>query len=240
MLVLCLGVLIALLADASFCNALNELCTRCSNITSHGTLIGQHCNKTKDAFVVKRCCMQNKSIVIGLDWSGCNITVLNSYQFKSVDSLQWLDLSGNDIKDFSTSRRDRWFGALTKLELLLLPNGVYCDKKAWNSNKTFDTQQLCFDPLICTVLDEHSHNRSNNTICPPNSHCISDGPGLHQCTCNSGRHGYKCIQHTGSFPYALFFSASVGTTLAIIIIDRMMRWLIRYAWRNRRHDSGLQ
>ena len=32
----------------------------------------------------------------------------------------------------------------------LLPNGVYCDKKAWNSNKTFDTQQLCFDPLICT------------------------------------------------------------------------------------------
>ena len=65
MLVLCLGVLIALLADASFCNALNDLCTRCSNTASNGTIIGQHCNKTNDTAMAKRCCVQNTSIVIG-------------------------------------------------------------------------------------------------------------------------------------------------------------------------------
>ena len=52
--------------------------------------------------------------------------------------------------------------------------------------------------------------------------------GLHQCVCNSGYHGYKCIQRTGSFPYAVFFSTSAATALAVVVLDWIIRRLIRY------------
>lgn len=31
----------------------------------------------------------------------------------------------------------------------LLPEGVYCDEKAWRANETFDGLQLCAGPLYC-------------------------------------------------------------------------------------------
>lgn len=35
-------------------------------------------------------------------------------------------------------------------------------------------------------------------LCPENAYCVPDGPGLFQCLCTSGFHGYKCLREVKS------------------------------------------
>ncbi|EGV95868.1 Transcription factor 23 [Cricetulus griseus] len=54
-------------------------------------------------------------------------------------------------------------------------------------------------------------------VCPENGSCAPEGPGLLQCVCADGFHGYKCMRQ-GSFSLLMFFGILGSTTLAISIL----------------------
>ncbi|XP_065891409.1 all-trans retinoic acid-induced differentiation factor-like isoform X2 [Dysidea avara] len=202
-----------------------QLCSKCSDNeqdVSGDSIIKSLCSNTTGAALNQRCCVLHDN-VMGLDWSECNITELHSYQFASIgDSLLWLDLSGNNVPLEYFNASLRLLGGLNNLQLLLLPVGTECNTDAWEESTIVQDTMLCSEPVLCNV----SQSTSLDNIIPIMN--VSNNSGLHQCVCNNGHHGYKCIQKKGPFPYILFFSVSIATCVVIVAADYIIKWwLIR-------------
>ncbi|EDM02942.1 similar to apoptosis related protein APR-3; p18 protein (predicted), isoform CRA_c [Rattus norvegicus] len=120
-----------------------------------------------------------------------------------------IDLQANPLKDDLTST----FHGFTQLQTLILPQDVHCPGgiNAWDSVTSF------MDKQICQGQKDLCNSTGSPEMCPENGSCASDGPGLLQCVCADGFHGYKCMRQ-GSFSLLMFFGILGSTTLAISIL----------------------
>ncbi|KAF5913031.1 hypothetical protein HPG69_008982 [Diceros bicornis minor] len=119
------------------------------------------------------------------------------------------DLQANPLKDDLAST----FRGFTQLQTLILPQDVSCPGgiNAWDTVTFYTNNQTC----------QGQRNLCNSTgdpeMCPENGSCVPDGPGLLQCVCADGFHGYKCMRQ-GSFSLLMFFGILGSTTLSISIL----------------------
>ncbi|XP_054978624.1 all-trans retinoic acid-induced differentiation factor isoform X2 [Sorex araneus] len=117
-----------------------------------------------------------------------------------------IDLQANPLEENLTDT----FRGFTQLQTLVLPRDVKCPGgiKAWDNVTDGRENRTCLG----------QRNLCNDTrdpaMCPENGSCAPDGPGLLQCVCADGFHGYKCMRQ-GSFPLLMFSGILGSTTLAI-------------------------
>lgn len=161
-----------------------------------------------------RCCFstteRNAGLpIVGVDLSNCSLKNVTDL-FKNMTSLVYLSLENNPSLYVSAAD----FYQLTKLNYLSLPSensSVSCpgDYFAWKNIAISDNHVECEDQLdTCT-------NSENNGTCPsPQSTCSPAGPGLVDCFCSPGYHGYKCLRQ-GTFPVAPFVGGLAGTTFVL-------------------------
>ncbi|XP_025109081.1 all-trans retinoic acid-induced differentiation factor-like [Pomacea canaliculata] len=156
-----------------------------------------------------RCCYNETSIssAVVIDLHNCSLDKIDDL-FKNLTHLKNISLEDNPL--FGIQALD--FYKLTELEYLWLPvksasaecpGGV----SAWNKSEMTSSVLFCqklIDPCV-----------ENNETCPnPQSYCKPAGPGLVDCLCSPGYHGYKCLRQ-GSFPTAAFAGGLAGSTLAL-------------------------
>ncbi|XP_066122849.1 all-trans retinoic acid-induced differentiation factor isoform X2 [Saccopteryx bilineata] len=79
------------------------------------------------------------------------------------------------------------------------------------------TQLQTLDNQTCQGQRDICNSTGDIEICPENGSCVHDGPGLLQCICADGFHGYKCMRQ-GSFSMLMFFGILGSTTLSISIL----------------------
>ncbi|KAM5254118.1 all-trans retinoic acid-induced differentiation factor isoform 2-T2 [Hipposideros larvatus] len=119
------------------------------------------------------------------------------------------DLQANPLKDDLANT----FRGFTQLQTLILPQDVNCpgDTNAWNTVTFYTNSKTCQGQRnLC-------NSTRNTEICPENGSCVPDGPGLFQCVCADGFHGYKCMRQ-GSFSLLMFSGILGSTTLSISIL----------------------
>ncbi|XP_072794148.1 all-trans retinoic acid-induced differentiation factor isoform X2 [Vicugna pacos] len=119
-----------------------------------------------------------------------------------------LDLQNCSLKDPGPN-----FPQAHTAVIMILPQDVNCPGgiNAWNNVTFYINNQTC----------QGQRNLCNSTgdpeMCPENGSCAPDGPGLMQCICADGFHGYKCMRQ-GSFSLLVFFGILGSTTLSISIL----------------------
>lgn len=143
-----------------------------------------------------------------LDLQNCSLKDLGP-NFSQAHTAVIIDLQANPLKDDLANT----FHGFTQLQTLILPQDVNCPGgiNAWNVVTSYTNYQTC----------QGQRNLCNSTgdaeICPENGSCVPDGPGLLQCICADGFHGYKCMRQ-GSFSLLMFFGILGSTTLSISIL----------------------
>ncbi|XP_055482765.1 all-trans retinoic acid-induced differentiation factor isoform X2 [Psammomys obesus] len=143
-----------------------------------------------------------------LDLQNCSLKDPGTNIFQASTAVI-IDLQANPLKDDLAST----FRGFTQLQTLILPQDVTCPGgvHAWDSVTSFTDKQ------ICQGQKDLCNSTGSPEMCPENGSCASDGPGLLQCLCADGFHGYKCTRQ-GSFPLLMFFGILGSTTLAISIL----------------------
>ncbi|XP_016065010.1 PREDICTED: all-trans retinoic acid-induced differentiation factor isoform X2 [Miniopterus natalensis] len=119
-----------------------------------------------------------------------------------------LDLQNCSLKDLGPN----FLQAHTAI-IMILPQDVSCPGgiNAWNTVTFYTNNQICQGQRnLC-------NSSADTEICPENGSCVPDGPGLLQCVCADGFHGYKCMRQ-GSFSLLMFFGILGSTTLSISIL----------------------
>lgn len=185
--------------------ALPEICTRCPGGVHNLSRVAAYCEDTSK-LMQARCCLNQKGTILGLDLQNCSLKDPNLFPAYTAVII---DLQANPLKDDLTST----FRGFTQLQTLILPQDVHCPGgiNAWDSVTSF------MDKQICQGQKDLCNSTGSPEMCPENGSCASDGPGLLQCVCADGFHGYKCMRQ-GSFSLLMFFGILGSTTLAISIL----------------------
>uniref|UniRef100_A0ABI7X974 EGF-like domain-containing protein n=1 Tax=Felis catus TaxID=9685 RepID=A0ABI7X974_FELCA len=144
----------------------------------------------------------------GLDLQNCSLKDPGP-NFPQAHTAVIIDLQANPLEDDLANI----FRGFTQLQTLILPQDVSCPGgiNAWNTVTFYMNNQTC----------QGQRNLCNSTgdqeMCPENGSCVPDGPGLLQCVCADGFHGYKCMRQ-GSFSLLMFFGILGSTTLSVSIL----------------------
>nr|XP_020010442.1 all-trans retinoic acid-induced differentiation factor isoform X2 [Castor canadensis]XP_020010446.1 all-trans retinoic acid-induced differentiation factor isoform X2 [Castor canadensis] len=120
-----------------------------------------------------------------------------------------IDLQTNPLKDDLANT----FSGFTQLQTLVLPQDAGCPGgiNAWNNIIYY------VDSQICQGQKDLCNSTRDSEMCPENGSCAPNGPGLLQCVCVDGFHGYKCMRQ-GSFSLLTFFGILGSITLSISIL----------------------
>uniref|UniRef100_A0A452H7D8 EGF-like domain-containing protein n=1 Tax=Gopherus agassizii TaxID=38772 RepID=A0A452H7D8_9SAUR len=122
------------------------------------------------------------------------------------------DLTENPLENIPNTS----FQGFTRLQSISLPRALECPggSMAWDLNTTHGDSRTCQGQRnLCNSSGELAW------LCPENSQCSPDGPGLVQCMCSGRYHGYKCLRE-GTFPLLLFY----GTLGAVTTILSLLAW----------------
>ncbi|KAM8826143.1 all-trans retinoic acid-induced differentiation factor [Synchiropus picturatus] len=190
---------------------LNELqvCERCTGKVPNSSAVGQFCSSSAGR-INRRCCVSNGKAsdperITGLDLSNCSLTKVEGLQEASTAVI--LDLSDNPIVNLSKST----FQGFVMLNYLILPPDIACPggDASWDRLESNNRSRLC----------EGQKNTCNQTgqlsnTCPEFSLCEPNGPGLFNCGCDEGHHGYKCLRE-GEFPTVQVFAPLGASTVVI-------------------------
>ncbi|XP_007937047.1 all-trans retinoic acid-induced differentiation factor [Orycteropus afer afer] len=188
--------------------ALPEICIQCPGSVQNLSEVALFCKQTPKLMLHARCCLNQEGTILGLDLQNCSLKDPGP-NFPQAYTAIIVDLQENPLKDDLINR----FRGFTQLQTLVLPQDVNCPGgiSAWNTISTYNDSQTC----------RGQRNLCNNTgdpeMCPENGSCAPDGPGLLQCLCADGFHGYKCMRQ-GSFSLIVFFGILGSTTLSICIL----------------------
>lgn len=188
--------------------ALPEICIQCPESVQNLSNVAHYCKQTPELTLQARCCLNQKGIILGLDLQNCSLKDLGP-NFSQAYTAVIIDLRENPLKDDLADS----FHGFTQLQTLVLPQDVKCPGgiKAWGTVTIYNDNRTC----------QEQKNLCNSTgdpeMCPENGSCAPDGPGLSQCVCADGFHGYKCMRQ-GSFPLLMFFGTLGSTTLSISIL----------------------
>lgn len=155
-----------------------------------------------------RCCLNQKGTILGIDLQNCSLKDPGP-KFLQASAAVIIDLQANPLKGGLTNI----FRGFTNLQTLILPPDVTCPGgiNAWENITSF------MDKQICQGQKDLCNSTGSPEMCPENGSCAPEGPGLLQCVCADGFHGYKCMRQ-GSFSLLMFFGILGSTTLAISIL----------------------
>nr|XP_048702099.1 all-trans retinoic acid-induced differentiation factor isoform X2 [Caretta caretta] len=121
---------------------------------------------------------------------------------------------GLDLGNCSLTLLCAGFPDASAAVVISLPLALECPggSMAWDRITTHSDSRTC----------QGQRNPCNSSgelawLCPENSLCSPDGPGLVQCLCAGSYHGYKCLRE-GTFPMLLFYGilGAVTTTLSLL------------------------
>ncbi|KAM8932274.1 all-trans retinoic acid-induced differentiation factor [Lycaon pictus] len=200
------AVLLALGAERAL--ALPKICILCPESVRNLSEVTLYCKQTPGLMLHNRCCLNQEGTIVGLDLQNCSLKDLGP-KFPQAHTAVIIDLQANPLKDDLANT----FRGFTQLQTLILPQDVSCPGgiNAWNTVTFYINNQIC----------QGQRNFCNTTgdqeICPENGSCVPDGPGLLQCVCADGFHGYKCMRQ-GYFSLLMFFGILGSTTLSISIL----------------------
>ncbi|XP_003472917.3 all-trans retinoic acid-induced differentiation factor [Cavia porcellus] len=201
-----LALLLALCVERGL--ALPEVCTQCPGSVQNLSQVALYCNNSSNLTLQARCCTNWKGTILGLDLHNCSLEDPGP-NFTQAYTAVVIDLQTNPLKgDLGNT-----FRGFTQLDTLVLPRAVKCPggHNAWE-NVSFSTSNR-----ICQGQKNLCNSTGEPEMCPENGSCLPDGPGLSQCICTDGFHGYKCMRQ-GSFPLLVFFGILGSTTLSISLL----------------------
>ncbi|XP_007891168.1 all-trans retinoic acid-induced differentiation factor [Callorhinchus milii] len=187
----------------------HKLCSRCPGDLRNGTAVFNYCHANSTLVADGRCCVQKQARqeVVGLDLWNCSITKMEEL-LKVASTLVVLDLSDNPFENISFV-----FRGFTRLQEVVLPVTIDCPEgaAAWRSITLEMNKRICQGQKnTCNGTTEPSN------LCPEYSVCEPDGPGLFQCSCIKGQHGYKCLRQDG-FPMWMFLGIVGAGTMVITV-----------------------
>ncbi|XP_062981229.1 all-trans retinoic acid-induced differentiation factor [Elgaria multicarinata webbii] len=204
------------LAAAAAAGALDPVCGGgcCAGPVRNGSAVAALCGSRAGAVLRGRCCLEGQpeqEAVVGLDLGNCSLHRLCS-SFQEASTAFVIDLTGNPLERLPEDA----FRGFTLLQTLALPQTLDCPggSEGWdNVTLQGSSSRIC----------QGQRNPCNGSgglgrLCPEDSVCVPDGPGLPQCLCIGPFHGYKCLRQ-GTFPSLLFFGTlgAVTTTLSILL-----------------------
>ncbi|KAM5292945.1 all-trans retinoic acid-induced differentiation factor [Ctenodactylus gundi] len=188
--------------------ALPEVCTQCPGSVQNVSKVALYCKESSKLLVYGRCCLNQKGTILGLDLQNCSLKFPGP-NFPQAYTAVVIDLQTNPLTDDLAST----FRGFIQLQTLVLPQNVSCPGglNAWENVSSFINSKIC----------EGQKNLCNSTgdpeMCPENGFCVPDGPGLLQCVCADGFHGYKCMRQ-GSLSLLMFFGILGSTTFSISLL----------------------
>ncbi|XP_059583473.1 all-trans retinoic acid-induced differentiation factor isoform X2 [Alligator mississippiensis] len=144
-----------------------------------------------------------------LDMGSCNRTSLCP-GFQDASTAVVIDLTENPLEKLP----DASFLGFTSLQSIAVPLALDCPggSAAWENITAGADSRLC----------QGQRNACNSSgelawLCPENSQCAPNGPGLVQCLCWGPYHGYKCLRE-GTFPMLLFYGVLGAVTAALSLL----------------------
>ncbi|KAG3267783.1 all-trans retinoic acid-induced differentiation factor isoform X1 [Ictidomys tridecemlineatus] len=188
--------------------ALPEICTQCPGSVQNSSKVAFYCKQTPELMLHARCCLNQKGTIFGLDLQNCSLEDPGP-NFPQAYTAVIIDLQANPLKDNLANT----FRGFIQLQTLVLPQGISCPggNDAWKQVISHKDNKIC----------QGQRNLCNSTgdpeMCPENGSCVVDGPGLLECVCADGFHGYKCMRQ-GSFSLFMFFGILGSTTLSLSIL----------------------
>ncbi|XP_067677231.1 all-trans retinoic acid-induced differentiation factor-like [Haliotis asinina] len=182
----------------------NNVCSKTCSTSMKNSYVYNFCHE-QNLQLQGRCCVNvtGSQQILGLDLQSCGLSQLTGL-FTHGASLQVLLLQDNPLMNITSTD----FEGLLELKYLTLPLDSDCPggMDAWEVTNTTANETLCLQELdFCLV---------HNVSCPSNSYCSNTGPGLSECLCLPGYHGYKCLRK-GTFPTTVFTAGMVGSTLFV-------------------------
>uniref|UniRef100_A0A452H6X3 EGF-like domain-containing protein n=1 Tax=Gopherus agassizii TaxID=38772 RepID=A0A452H6X3_9SAUR len=174
-----------------------QLCSVCPGPVRNGSSVAGYCAARPALELQGRCCLSREP-ELELDLGNCSLVSLCA-GFPDPPRAGCPALQGvlTPTSDYLLSRS--------------LPRALECPggSMAWDLNTTHGDSRTC----------QGQRNLCNTWLCPENSQCSPDGPGLVQCMCSGRYHGYKCLRE-GTFPLLLFY----GTLGAVTTILSLLAW----------------
>ncbi|KAK7100556.1 hypothetical protein V1264_023485 [Littorina saxatilis] len=211
--------LISLFASKAKCHqgsVCDMLCTGQAGQPSH---VVNYCkvsamNLTKN----QRCCVNSTkgnftdTDVMGVDLRNCSLQNITGF-FKDMTSLVVITLDDNP--DLESVAADEFYH-LTSLDYLTLPSDKKKPEECPGGIMAWKERDFVNNSLVCQHQANNTcFNIENNATCPsPQSYCVPAGPGLVDCLCSPGYHGYKCLRQ-GTFPLVPFIGGLCGSTVVL-------------------------
>uniref|UniRef100_A0A8C3FNT4 All-trans retinoic acid induced differentiation factor n=1 Tax=Chrysemys picta bellii TaxID=8478 RepID=A0A8C3FNT4_CHRPI len=172
---------------------------RCPGPVRTVSSVASYCASRPALALQGRCCLSGEPepVIVGLDLGNCSLTFLGA---------GFPDATGGAI---GTPPRSEQPCSSDCLLSRSLPRALECPggSVAWDLTTTHGDSRTC----------QGQRNLCNTWLCPENSQCSPDGPGLVQCLCSGSYHGYKCLRE-GTFPLLSFYGilGAVTTTLSLL------------------------
>uniref|UniRef100_A0A8D0DQT6 All-trans retinoic acid induced differentiation factor n=1 Tax=Salvator merianae TaxID=96440 RepID=A0A8D0DQT6_SALMN len=180
----------------------------CPGSMRRGSPVDAFCASRAGAAPRGRCCLLDGSVA-GLDLGNCSLHQLCP-DFQGANTAVVIDLTDNPLEHLPVDA----FRGFTKLRLLALPLETECPGGGgqWDNVTAQGSSRVC----------QGQRNACNGSgelgqLCPEDSLCAPDGPGLAQCLCVGPYHGYKCLRQ-GRFPFLLFFGTLGAVTAALSVL----------------------
>ncbi|XP_064411198.1 all-trans retinoic acid-induced differentiation factor [Latimeria chalumnae] len=151
-----------------------------------------------------------------LDLGNCSITHIGA-ELHAAFTAVIIDLTENPLQNVSATG----FRGFTSLQYVGLPKMIDCPggDSSWRTVEITGNKKACKEQKNACNLTGPT---LTGGLCPENSSCQPDGPGMFQCPCTHGYHGYRCLRE-GTFPMAMFF----GILGAATAITSMFFWVLQ-------------
>ncbi|XP_028652193.1 all-trans retinoic acid-induced differentiation factor [Erpetoichthys calabaricus] len=189
-------------------DAIPQVCSLCGGTVGNGSAVWDLCYTNKSFVVKGRCCLQKQdeeNQIIGLDLKNCSLAEVDDLH--EAYTAEVVDLSENPLQNVSKLT----FHGFTSMFFLVLPPILECPggNESWEITEVSNSIRICKgQKSACNSTGEPAR------LCPENSLCQPDGPGLFQCICVDGFHGYKCLR-MDEFPMVEMF-VILGTVTALM------------------------
>uniref|UniRef100_H3AXW7 EGF-like domain-containing protein n=1 Tax=Latimeria chalumnae TaxID=7897 RepID=H3AXW7_LATCH len=197
-----------------------QVCSLCPGAVRNGSAVADFCHANSSFISRGRCCLGKRGdhyVVVGLDLGNCSITHIGAELHAAFTAvIMVINITLKPI-----THELIVFIGFTEIALRRLPKMIDCPggDSSWRTVEITGNKKACKEQKNACNLTGPT---LTGGLCPENSSCQPDGPGMFQCPCTHGYHGYRCLRE-GTFPMAMFF----GILGAATAITSMFFWVLQ-------------